>query len=87
MGNYSIAKKLELVYIAHGKADPVAFCKKIGIEQCRNLEIYLKRMGLADGHIWTYGELANEYGVSRPRVVQICQRTETLIRRFATGGT
>lgn len=82
-----VAASLELIRIAHGKKDPIEFCKKVGIDSVRNLEVYLKRFGLIDGHIWTYGELAEAYGFSRPRAVQVCQRTEKHIKAwYARGG-
>jgi len=76
-------KMAELVRITHGRKEAWAFCLKIGIDSTRNLEIYLRRHGVVDGHVWTYGELANEYGVSRPRIVQICQRTERLLQEWS----
>ena len=72
----------ELIGIAHGNGDAIAFCEKAGIDSVRNLDIYFKKLGLQDGHQWTYGELAEAYGFSRPRAVQICQRTERWIQRF-----
>lgn len=79
---HNIGGKLELIRIAHGKKDAVAFCKKVGIDSARNLEIYLKKLGIWDGHEWTYGELSKEFGFSRPRAVQICQRTERHLKRY-----
>ena len=78
-------KMAELVRIAHGRKSAWAFCLKVGIDSVRNLEIYLRHMGVHDGRIWSYGGLAAEYGFSRPRAVQICQRTEKLLRAYYGG--
>lgn len=72
----------EMVGIAHGDGDASAFCEKAGIDSVRNLDIYFKKLGLQDGRQWTYGEIANAYGFSRPRAVQICQSTERHLRRL-----
>ena len=79
---YEYADKAEMIQIAHGEKDGEAFCKKVEIDSARNLEIYLKKLGVWDGHEWTYGELSKEYGFSRPRAVQICQRTEKHLKRY-----
>lgn len=72
----------ELLRIAHGQKESWAFCLKAKIDSVRNLEIYLRRHGVYDGHMWTYGEIAAEYGISRPRAVQVCQRTELLLQAY-----
>ena len=36
---YEYADKAEMIQIAHGKKDGEAFCKKVGIDSARNLEI------------------------------------------------
>ena len=79
---YEYADKAEMIQIAHGEKDGEAFCKKVGIDSARNLEIYLKKLGVWDGHEWTYGELSKEYGFGRPRAVQICQRTEKHLKHY-----
>jgi len=78
----NLSDRQELVQIAHGKKDAKAFCRKAGIDSVRNLEIYLKKSGVWDGHEWTYGELAKAFGFSRPRAVQICQATEKHLKVF-----
>ena len=70
----------ELIGIAHGNGDAVSFCTKAGVDSVRNLDVYFKKLGLQDGHQWSYGELADAYGFSRPRALQICRRTERCIR-------
>ena len=92
MGNYDIIhimngkeyikRTQELLKVAHGEDDPIAFCNRAHIDSVRNLEVYLKHAGLIDGHYWTYGELASAYNFSRPRAVQICQRTEKHIKEY-----
>jgi len=76
------SKMEELMRIAHGRKEAWAFCIKVGIDSVRNLEVYLKKMGVWDGHVWTYGELAKDYGFSRPRAAQVCQRTERLLQAY-----
>ena len=75
-------QKAELMRIAHGSKDPWQFCFKVGIDSVRNLEIFLKKTGTWDGHEWSHGELADEYGISRPRSVQICARTRALLQTY-----
>ena len=75
-------QKAELMRIAHGSKDPWQFCLKVGIDSVRNLEIFLKKSGIWDGHEWSHGELAEEYGISRPRSVQICARTRALLKEY-----
>lgn len=71
-----------LLKLAHGEADAEEFCRASSINSSRNLEIYLRKAGVWDGHYWTYGELANEFDISRPRVVQVCRRTEVLVKKY-----
>ena len=73
---------LELQRVAHGQKPMWQFSLKVGIDSPRNLEVYLKHLGVVDGHVWTYGELSREYGFSRPRAVQICQRTEKWLKAY-----
>lgn len=78
-------KRDEIVQVAHGESDPVAFCRKAGIGSVRNLEIYLRKSGIYDGSAWSHADIAAEYGISRPRSVQICARTENLLRAYTAG--
>ena len=48
----------------------------------RNWTMYMRRSKQADGHVWTYEQLANEYNCSRPRVYQIVKRTEDKFLKF-----
>jgi len=72
----------ELLKIAHGEKDGWAFSFKAGIDSQRNLDVYIRKLGLFDGREWSYGDLANEYDISRPRAVQICQRTARLLKEY-----
>ncbi len=78
----NIGELRELVRFAHGTGEGWAFCMKAGIDCVRNAEIYIRKLGLYDGRQWSYGDLANEYDISRPRAVQICQRTAELLKRY-----
>ncbi len=56
---YGVVKALrELMRIAHGEEDGWAFSMKAKIDSARNLEIYIRRLGLFDGREWSYGDLA-----------------------------
>ena len=48
----------------------------------RNWTMYMQRSKQADGHVWTYEQLANEYNCSRPRAYQIVTRTEEKFWKF-----
>ena len=82
MCSFELEKLRILLKLAHCGGDISGFCKEVGINSERNLQIYFRRFGVIDGHLWSYGELANEYDISRPRVVQICQRTNLLLKRY-----
>ncbi len=75
-------KEQELIRVAHGRKEAWAFCLKVGIDSVRNLEIYLKKTGVYDGREWSHQAIADEYGISRPRSVQICSRTKLLLRKY-----
>ena len=48
----------------------------------RNWTMYMRRSKHADGRVWTYEQLANEYNCSRPRAYQIVRRTEEKFLKF-----
>ena len=76
------AREQELLRVAHGEGDSREFCRKVGIASVRNLEIYLRKSGIFDGREWSHGDIAAAYGISRPRSVQICTRTEILVKAY-----
>lgn len=80
------AREQELLRVAHGEEDLKVFCQKVGIESVRNLEIYLRKSGIFDGREWSHGDIAAAYGISRPRSVQICIRTECLVKTYFANG-
>ena len=79
-------REQELLRVAHGEEDLKVFCQKVGIESVRNLEIYLRKSGMFDGREWSHGDIAAAYGISRPRSVQICMRTECLVKTYFANG-
>ena len=48
--------------------------EEAGISE-RNWALFMRRSGLADGTVWTFAQLANEYGIARPRAHQIVAST------------
>lgn len=78
-------REQELLRVAHGDEDLMEFCRKVGIASVRNFEIYLRKSGIFDGREWSHGDIATAYGISRPRSVQICSRTECLIKVYFQG--
>ena len=78
-------REQELLRVAHGDEDLMEFCRKVGIASVRNFEIYLRKSGIFDGQEWSHGDIATAYGISRPRSVQICSRTECLIKVYFQG--
>lgn len=72
----------ELLKIAHGDGDMQALCAKAKINSVRNLEIYLRKIGMLDGATWSHEQIANEYDISRPRSCQICSRTAKLLKEY-----
>lgn len=78
-------REQELLRVSHGDEDLMEFCRKVGIASVRNFEIYLRKSGIFDGQEWSHGDIATAYGISRPRSVQICSRTECLIKVYFQG--
>ncbi len=58
------------------------FLKASGISE-RNWRIYMRRIGLADGNVWTFQALAEaEKNIGRVRAYQIVGQTQKRIWRF-----
>jgi len=75
-------REQELLRVAHGGEDPWAFCLRVGIDSVRNLGLYLRKSGVYDGRAWSHRDIAEHYRISRPRSVQICARTEAMLKAY-----
>lgn len=48
----------------------------------RNWTMYMRHRGFDVGEAWSFAQLAEEYGCSRPRAYQIVSRTEEKFEEF-----